>query len=357
MHLLDFTTFYPPHVGGVEAYAAQLHHEWIARGQGRVSVVTSQQGTPPKHSSGLLSIFTYPAVQPVTSFAFPRPGANAALFRELIELPPVDVVVSHTRFYPASMWAGRVAKRLGARWVHIEHGGSSVRSGGFVVRGIADLYDATVGREIIKRADQVIAVSEASAAFAMQLSGRQCLVAPRGFTLPLRPWVEGSGVLFVGRLVDSKGICELLEATIGIDVPLDIVGDGPLRAQLERETRAKGRRVTFHGPLGPREVEAVMRRSAVLCHPSHTEGLPTVVLEGAALGMPIVATDVGGTSEIIQDACTGWLVPAKDSTALRRALLTALEQPALSARMGCQARQHVKRSFSWSKVLDVLAAP
>ncbi|HVQ09969.1 MAG TPA: glycosyltransferase, partial [Allosphingosinicella sp.] len=127
-------------------------------------------------------------------------------------------------------------------------------------------------------------------------------------------------VLHVGRLVEKKGTAVLIEATAGIEgARLIVIGDGPLRGALERQA---GPSVRFLGALPSDEVASWMRRASALAAPSLTaadgdaEGLPNVVVEAAASGLPVVATRHSGIPEAIIDGETGLLVPEGDSAAL-----------------------------------------
>jgi colanic acid/amylovoran biosynthesis glycosyltransferase len=135
-------------------------------------------------------------------------------------------------------------------------------------------------------------------------------------------------VLHVGRLVEKKGTRVLIDALAGLpDARLVVIGDGPLRAGLERRA---GPQVQFLGALPSDEVAQWMRRASVLAAPSLTaadgdsEGLPNVVVEAAASALPVVATDHSGIPEAVEDGSTGFLVPEGDAGALAGALATAL---------------------------------
>ncbi len=355
MHVVDFTTFYPPHVGGVEAYAAALHTEWLRRPGWRVTVVTSDQGGPTPEegrADDRLRVVTYPLWEPVSGFGSPRGPIGTLADRALVE--PPDVVISHTRFYPASWLAGRFARRHGVPWVHVEHGGSAVQSSSAVVRTVASSYDRVLGVPVLRGADRVLSVSAGSADFVRRLSAVEAHVARRGMVLPATAWSapESPRALFVGRLVDAKGTHETVTALSGLGMPLDVVGEGPGREAMAAEATRLGIEASFHGAVPPDEVQERMRAASVLVHPSHTEGLPTVVLEAAALGMPIIASDVGGTRDIIAGTDDGWLVPSRDPAALRSALEETLADPAASARRGTRARAGVNERFSWDQVID-----
>ncbi len=142
-------------------------------------------------------------------------------------------------------------------------------------------------------------------------------------------------LLFVGDMVPAKGVLELIEAVFrllenGLDCSLTLVGDGPLRAELEARVTAVGvSHVTFVGTVPRTEVARWMRRADCLVLPSHNEGTPVCVMEALSSGTPVVATDVGGIPDLIDPEVTGLLVPPKDVTALTSALTRVVGDAAL----------------------------
>jgi colanic acid/amylovoran biosynthesis glycosyltransferase len=111
------------------------------------------------------------------------------------------------------------------------------------------------------------------------------------------------------------------------DIVLDIIGDGPLRRQLEARARELGlaTAVRFHGARSKTEVAVAMREADVFVLPSVFENAPLVLIEAMASGLPSVATAVGGIEEMI-DSRSGLLVPARDAGALADALLQVVER-------------------------------
>lgn len=165
-------------------------------------------------------------------------------------------------------------------------------------------------------------------------------------------------IVQVGRLVEKKGVRYLIDAVArlragGVDAELVIAGEGPLRAELEAHAEASGAgaHIRFLGSTPHAEVIAWMRRAAVVCVPSVTattgdaEGLPTVVLEAAALGRPVVACDNGGTAEAIVHGVTGFVVKERDVEALSQALAPLLLQAQMRSQMGVAARAHILAHF------------
>jgi glycosyltransferase involved in cell wall biosynthesis len=164
-------------------------------------------------------------------------------------------------------------------------------------------------------------------------------------------------VLAVARLVEKKGLEHLVEACgllagRGATVRLEIVGDGPQRARLERVAGAVGADVSFLGSLPQEAVLPLYRRAAVVCLPcvvastGDRDGLPTSLLEAMALGAPVVSTRVGGIAELVVHEQTGLLVAERDPEALADAIERLLADRELAAALAARGRAHVEANFS-----------
>jgi glycosyltransferase involved in cell wall biosynthesis len=167
-----------------------------------------------------------------------------------------------------------------------------------------------------------------------------------------RPLKCASAVIgYAGRLAPIKGVRHLLRAFPAVlasapDARLEIAGDGPERASLERESEALGisNAVRFLGWV--EDIRPLLDRWDVYVHPALSEGAGIAILEAMAASLPVVATNVGGTPEIVQDAITGWLVPSGDMAAMGTRIRQLLSQPALRISMGAAARKRVEERFS-----------
>ena len=164
--------------------------------------------------------------------------------------------------------------------------------------------------------------------------------------------------LAAGRFVVSKDYANMLQAFSRVapernEGCLVIAGDGPLRPSMEQLASDLGvtERVKFLGTR--RDIPALMDAADAYVMSSAWEGLPMVLLEAAASGLPIVATDVGGNSEVVIDGKTGFLVPPKDPDALAQAMLRLMGLPPEERRrMGAVARQHIEANYSLDRVVD-----
>jgi colanic acid/amylovoran biosynthesis glycosyltransferase len=227
-------------------------------------------------------------------------------------------------------------------------------------------------RQKLGEAEFVATVSEANRAYlAAALEGRgRVEVVPNA--ADLRRLGSPNGVrrrpgliLAVARLVEKKGLEHLIEACgllalRGTEARLEIVGDGPLRASLERASARVDADVVFHGPLPQERVLPLYTRAAAVCLPcvvlatGDRDGLPTSLLEAMALGAPVVTTRVGGIAELVVHGQTGLLVPERDPGALADALERLLADDQLALDLAARARTHVEAHFSLERSVSRL---
>lgn len=156
------------------------------------------------------------------------------------------------------------------------------------------------------------------------------------------------------RLTSWKGIDGLLEALAPLStVGLVVVGEGPERDKLVALAQRLGlaNRVYFAGQLAHDQIGAYLRACDLFVLNSHYEGLPHVVLEALAAGLPVVATDVGGMAEVVQHGANGYLVHPGDTDSLRRAIVEALGDEGLRAHCAAD-RARVVQQFSVPVMAD-----
>jgi len=171
---------------------------------------------------------------------------------------------------------------------------------------------------------------------------------------------DGLHLVFVGRLVPIKGLRVLMEAFAAAraEVPglrLTLVGDGADRAHLETLAAPYGDHVRFTGYLDQDGVAESLRGADALVLPSFAEGVPVVLMEAMASGKPVIATQVGGVSELVEDGVSGFVVPPGDPDSLTRAI-TALADPAARSRMGTAGRAKVLAEFDIRREAARIAA-
>ena len=159
-------------------------------------------------------------------------------------------------------------------------------------------------------------------------------------------------VVAAGRLSPEKGFAVLIDAAVTVlsadrEAGVVIFGEGVLRPELEGLVRARGLdgRVVLAGFRD--DLDALLAAADVVTLPSFTEGLPNVALEASAAGVPVVATAVGGTPEVIADGETGYLVPSGRPDELAARLLRLLRDEELRTTLGDAGRARMQRLFTF----------
>lgn len=142
------------------------------------------------------------------------------------------------------------------------------------------------------------------------------------------PFVDDHTIVSVGRLVPWKGFDALIDAVSEIEgAKLVIIGEGSMRAELENRIEKAGlkNRVWLTGALLQHEVGAVLKKTKVFVLNSTYEGFPHIVLEAMAAGAAVIATDAGGTGEIVQNGKNGLLIPAGCDSSLKQSVAQLLD--------------------------------
>jgi glycosyltransferase involved in cell wall biosynthesis/peptidoglycan/xylan/chitin deacetylase (PgdA/CDA1 family) len=289
-----------------------------------------------------------------------KPGLDPTLLARLVRFIRRErPAIVHTHAFTAAAW-GRLAAVLAGRprvVVH-EHSAFSLDSA----------LHRTVDRALAPFTDRWVPVSEALAqdlARVLRLPIPRVVTIRNGLPHPApSPPVDAPAlrrelgaerfdplVGTVGRLERRKGLEVLLQACRDLsevwpDLGLVLVGEGPEQEILERQARdlGLGDRVVFAGRR--EDVSRVLSALDVFALPSHTEGLSIALLEAGAAGCPIVATDVGGNPEVIDDRRSGVLVPAGDPRALAEGLAVVLGDRDRARALGEAASRTVRERFS-----------
>lgn len=367
MRILIFSPYYPPHVGGLEAHAKELNDELCQKGL-MVEVFTPQlpSNAMAHERAGLVTITRFPAFEIIPNYPLPK-FWHPAFWQILVGIKKTkpDIIISHTRFFITSLMALATAKLKKIPWVHIEHGSDFVHLNSTFFRTIARFFDHTFGVMVLKSASTIVAVSQASAAFIRKISGQDSIVIHRGFdrnyltafkpnTKIQTEYADAVRIAYIGRLIDGKGVIDLLRAVERIrqrNIHCFIVGDGPLRGDIESFIQENGLEqiVTITGYLPFHEAMEIAAASDIVVNPSYTEGLPTVVIEAGLLGKAIVASDVGGTGEIVTNGVNGFLFKPADVESLVSKLEMLIDDPELRNRMGIAARAYNEEKFDWKR--------
>ena len=234
----------------------------------------------------------------------------------------------------------------------------------FTMHGPSEFFETSHWRldEKVARAAFTVAISHFWRSQLMYFSNRRhwnrihivhCGVDPERFPArPPRPDCPPH-LAFVGRLDPVKGADLLLDALAALrashpDVTATFIGDGPQAEHTRAYARTLGidQMVNFLGAQPETAVASLLQHSDLLVLPSFAEGLPVVLMEAMATGLPVVASRIAGIPELVRDGENGILIPAGDTTALIQAMDRLLSDPALRYRLGQAGRESVLADFT-----------
>jgi glycosyltransferase involved in cell wall biosynthesis len=231
-----------------------------------------------------------------------------------------DIILAQFAYFSGLI--GAVAAKLSGKLFVIRIVGSDLKvRSQFLMGRVVTLLTLRV-------ASGVICVSKDLENGAKKLGSRSTVVIPSPLLLPLNNETnvneEKRQIVSVARLIPIKGMSYLIRAMTHLkEGSLVIIGDGPERKKLELLSRRLGLRdrVFFSGWVSDRsKISTYLSQATVFVLPSLSEGLPRVLVEAMACGLPVIATDVGGVPEVVVDGINGLLVPPRDEKALAKAI-------------------------------------
>ena len=368
-HLLVVATNFVETTGGLEGHLQRLLPLLVQRG---IEVTVVYLGTERAPYTDDHGIHVYPLRRYLNFrdiIALPRPRDWRAFSRIVRagDLPagPVTHVSTQTRFFPTSWLGLKLGVTLGVPVVHTEHGGGYVATSSRLVEAAAKLVDLSMGRQVLRGATVVLAVSRSSCDFVRRLSGVSATPFNNGVdidhwlpaevgTPPLEP--TSRSLVFVGRVVAEKGwraFLDVAAACRAANAPcrVALLGDG---ADLGL-ARDYARDLGLSDAVIPGRVDSAQVRKqlqgAVLVNPTvASEGFQLTLVEAMAAGAAIVSYDVGGTAEVSEvDGADVTVAPKGDQKALTAAALAALQRPIP------HPNPVTLRQWDWAEVADAYA--
>jgi len=366
LKIVQVNPHFLPSKGGSEWFCSNLSKRLAERGH-EVHVLSSTFGS--KEASFQVRDGYFVSRHPYVGVVGKTNPATFILHKLLAM--KADVIHAHSYIFLTSNQAA-LARKLGTTpfILHL-HGGLEFApvAGDPLSRVLflmKRLYDPTLGKWTVRAADVVGSVSKKDLEIARRLwkiePDKLCWLPNAVDTDKFYPdqRQEKRNVVFIGRLERWKGVHIFLEVARRISrerrsLNFLVVGDGSLRRLAESlaEQSCNGR-VKFLGEIAHDEIAAVLAQAAILVLPSFVEGLPTVCLEALASGVPVVASDVGGVSEVVVDGQTGFLFPAGNVKECFDKVENLLSDEQLRNRMGREGRRLVKSLYTWEKAVTAV---
>lgn len=279
-------------------------------------------------------------------------GALAAvlLYRKL-RTHPYQIPLVYTE-HDSTPWSCRYRRRIERSVRRCVYRGVNLRAcraATAVVANFPSLANELAMRAGISQSRFTTIRNAADGRWLSNLCGAESMKARHGFD---------RYCLFVGSLVARKGPDILLHALTKVGLPCIFVGDGPMRATLERLASRLGiaDRVVFTGSMERRDVHRYYSEADALVLPSVSEGVPLVAIEALGAGVPVVASNLAGIASVVRDRENGLLVDPGDEVSLARALFDVENDEVMYAELKQGAESSSQAIQNWSDVVHQLCA-
>ncbi len=373
MKVLIVNALFHPFPGGVEKHAVELATELVKQGV-EVHVLTGRiDGTKAEETYRGIRIHRIDCTELRIPRYYPPPlivAPNA--YNDIAALDAkyrFDVIHLQDRWFPDFNSAVLYAQDNGKPAVVTLHNARPVGiAPHYTVFG--GLYDHLIGKSVLQKADKIISVSSWSALDiqAYGIPADKLSVIHNGIdTGAFKPkkstafrekhGIKGPMLLFVGRVIRQKGLEYLLEAMPAItarvpEAKLVIIGRGNRLQLIKKMVDKLGLQgnVVFPGFVSEDDLKTALCECDAFVLPSLWEVLPVSILEAMASGKPVVCTNAGGNTELVENGFNGLVVPKRDPPALASACIKVITDKRLAQRMGRNSRIKAANEFSWKKI-------
>lgn len=368
MKICIFTGFFLPHLGGVERYTDKIAKQLKEKGY-KVIVVCSNDGNYADFEE-LENCFIYrlPTYKLLNS-RYPLIKRNKK-FKELIkriEAENCDYYICNTRFYLTSLLCAKIAKKQNKRIIVIEHGSSHFSVNNKILDFMGAKYEHFLTNKLKKYNPRFYGVSKRCNSWLKHFNITASGVFYNSVDEDVfekfckskykRTFKNKIVISYVGRIIKEKGILLLLDAFVELqkkytNIALVIAGDGPLLQEIKSKYNTKD--IYFEGKLDYNDVMALYNTTDIFVNPSmYPEGLPTSILEAGIMKCAIVATDRGGTTEVINNKKYGIIIE-ENIDSLKKALVELIDSPNKIAQMKTDIHNRIKNNFTWKITAEKL---
>ena len=361
--IVIFSSLYMPHLGGVEKYTQSLAGE-LSRDYSVTVICLNTEKQPEYRNEQAVSVYSLPCFS-LFSGRLPIPQIAAFRFvRNFFQEKPIKFCVLQTRLYPMCPWICRFLSTEKIPFIQIDHGAGPLSFGNPVLDDCWNLYERASTAYQKRFSHHYYGVSQASISWLKHfgIAGEGVLsnsINPSDFEqddVPSCSWrkrlnIPENAVLivFTGRIIPEKGVLELFKAFSELpfsNVHLIAAGNG---SQSIIQQWQDAPRIHFPGQVPFSEIPSLLMAADIFCLPSrYIEGLPTSVLEAGYCGLAVIATNNGGTTEVIIDKKTGILVPPCDPETLKKAIISLIADSELRIKIGHTLQEKIRTEFIWS---------
>ena len=360
--------FYVPHLGGVETYTEKLATELKRLGHEIIIITSKHDDDLPSVEKGDFTIYRLPT-RNIFKQRCPILLKNKEFEKLVNEInnEGIDFYICNARFYLTTLFGLKLAKRNKKQSLVVDHSSGKVSIGNKVLDYFVAIYERILTNRVKKYTNNFYGVSKrcnewlkhfginARGVFYNSIDDSEYKkYKDRQFTNKNKSDVK---ILFVGRLLREKGVVMLLDVFTDLlveykNIRLFIAGTGKIDDDLRKQY--KNKKIEFVGKLNHDSVMALFNTADIFVHPSmYPEGLPTVIGEAGLMKCAVIATDRGGTVELIDSDEVG-LIIEETRMDLRDKLKFLINNPKQVKMLSESLYNRVTKEFNWRKTVKVV---
>lgn len=355
-----FSGFYLPHLGGVETYTFNLATELVNQGND-VTIVTSNLDNLKDYNEGNFSVCRLP-VYNLFKNRYPILKKNKKFKSLMLKLQSkkFDYVLCNTRYYSTSFLAAKFAKKNHLPIICIDHSSGHLSVDNRFLDFFGAIYEHYITLRLKRKITDFYGVSkrtnewikhfkiEAKGIFYNSIDKNEYLKYKNAKLK--KDFNNKTVICYAGRVIKEKGLFHLLEAFSILEkdynnIVLVIAGDGSYLNELKEKYRSNN--IYFLGRVSHDEVMKLFNKSDFFIHPSmYPEGLPTVILEAGLMKNVVLATDRGGTKEVINDN-TGIIIEENIDSIVKN-MKKLLDNKQLINKYKNNLHEEIIKKFTWN---------
>ena len=362
--IVIFYSYYAPHVGGLEKYTYSLCKALTSKGH-KVILITAlfDNKLKPYEECPEATIYRFP-IEKNAGNRYPifKKSNLSKVFSELSKIN-IDLAIIQARFYLLTLWAAKYTKKNNIPSICIDHGNAHLTVQNKLLDSMGAVYEHFLTGQVKKYISNFYAVSNASLKwlehFGIKGKGVLYNSIDKSEIGSLKKYIkkpkDDTVITFAGRMIEDKGVLHLVKAFNRLcdkfdNIKLNLIGNGPALNKV-RELSYENGNIHIFGRVENSEVMKILGSSNIFVNPSRAEGMPTSILESGAMQCAVVATPVGGTTEIIPDENYGIFCEVNDNSIYEK-LEVLIQNKKEIDKLGKNLQKRILDKFTWDKVAD-----
>ena len=356
-----FSGYYLPHLGGVERYTYNLAKRLKNMGY-KIIIVTSRYDKSLKEieETGYAKIFRLPTYKIVSGrYPINKQNKRCKELLEMVKKENINSAIIQTRFWTTSYIASKFISKNNIPTCLIEHGSTHFTVNNKILDFFGEKYEHILTNSIKKRVKDYYGVSkkctewlkhfniEAKGVFYNSVNSEEI----EEYSKFINKDTGKINITYTGRMIEEKGVLRLIDAFKNLNekydnLELSLAGEGPVLEKIIQENKDI-KNIHILGKISHDEVMKLLGRTNIFVNPSHfSEGFPTTILEAGLMECAVVATPMGGTTEIISDDSLGYIC-GFETQEIQEKIEKLINKPEIMKDMSIKIKQKVKEQFSW----------